>query len=62
MIRPLKPLILSPGDLAVCEWLTLPHFPFPRYRAMGQDPQAPHGGREKRKCFIYGTYLIALFN
>ncbi|EDM18775.1 vascular endothelial growth factor A, isoform CRA_h, partial [Rattus norvegicus] len=23
------------------------------YRAMGQDPQAPHGGREKRKCFIY---------
>lgn len=46
----------------VCEWLTLPHLPFPRHRAMGQDPQAPHGGREKRKCFIYGTYLIALFN
>lgn len=46
----------------VCEWLTLPHLPFLRRRAVGQDPQAPHGGREKRKCFIYGTYLIALFN
>lgn len=51
--------------LCVCEWLTFlcpPTRPFPRLRETGQDPRAHHGGREKRKCFIYGTYLISLFN
>lgn len=67
VLRPLKPLVLSPQEtwLCVCEWLTLlhpPSWPFPRHRETGQAPRAHHGGREKRKCFIYGTYLISLFN
>lgn len=68
VLRPLKPLVLSPPQetwLCVCEWLTFlcPQTrPFPRHRETGQDPRAHRGGREKRKCFIYDTYLIPLFN
>lgn len=51
VLRPLKPLVLSPQEtwLCVCEWLTLlcPQTrPFPRHRETGQDPRAHHGGRE----------------
>lgn len=59
---------VPPGDLAVCVCVCVvnpPPFPprsFPRHGEAGQDPRAHHGGREKRKCFIYGTYLISLFN
>lgn len=65
VLRPLKPLVLSPrrpGSVCVSGAPSSAPPTLPRHRETGQGPRARHGGREKRKCFIYGTYLISLFN
>lgn len=36
--------------------------PLPKGTEVGCPLDAHPGSREKRKCFIYGTYLISLFN
>lgn len=65
VLRPLKPLALSPrrpGSVCVSGCPSSAPLTLPRHREPGQGPRARHGGREQRKCFIYGTYLISLFN
>lgn len=61
VLRPLKPLVVSPQEtwLCVCEWLTHlcpPTRPFLRHRETGQGPGAHPGGREKRSVL----YMVVI--
>lgn len=58
MIRPLKPLILSPGDLAVCVSGFPSPFSLPEVQSNGAGPASPSWRQRKEKVF----YIRYLFN
>lgn len=53
VLRPLKPLVLSPGDLAECEWLTLPHPTPSRGTEQWGRTRKPLTEAEKRESVLY---------
>lgn len=59
VLRPLKPLVLSPGDVDVCEWITLPHpsLSLPEAQSSGGRTRKPLMEAEKRESVLY-TVLI----